>query len=55
MKSYDKLHIGLPQVDLIRAADHGVRSENELGMDLDEGIMLRWIKFLLWLRISASL
>jgi hypothetical protein len=55
MISCDKIHAGLLQVDVIRAAEDGVRSEDELEMDLNEGILVRRIKFLIWLSSSASL
>ena len=40
---------------MIGAADDEVRSEDEAEMNLYEGTMVRWIKFLTWLSISASL
>jgi len=55
MKLCDKSHIGLAQVNVIRATDDGVRSEDKPEMNLHEGIMVRWIKFLMWFSISASL
>jgi hypothetical protein len=62
MKLCDKLYIGLAQVDVIRAADDGVRHNDELEMHKDElemhlheGVMIGCIKFLMLISVSASL